>query len=385
MKRITTLLLLLFSLIPLPSSLLRLQFPLLNLQLTLSPLSSLCAKPVTYIWDMSELAALAGKPESEEYKSLVSKANRIIKIKPIAVTNKETSISGDKHNYESLSIYWWPDPKNPGGPYVARDGEFNPEYKKYDYPRLLQLKDNLVTCSKAFFLTGDSRYYDYFCRQLDTWFINPETRMVPNLEFSQFVPGHNNGRGNPQGMSDAYNFNDMLESIRLVNAVASIGKPRMKAMKAWFKDLAHWMQTSDYGLKTQAFKNSQVLSFDVTVYNIFIFTGQKSARKAIFKAFSTKRVNAQIDAEGKMPESLRRTKGFSYSVSSLQKFVDFMSLAKADGKNLPKETRDKIQSAFDYITPFTTNRNAFPYSEIGDWDEETKKLEKARKRFDANI
>ena len=90
MKRITTLLLLLFSLIPLPSSLLRLQFPLLNLQLTLSPLSSLCAKPVTYIWDMSELAALAGKPESEEYKSLISKANRIIKIKPIAVTNKET-------------------------------------------------------------------------------------------------------------------------------------------------------------------------------------------------------------------------------------------------------------------------------------------------------
>ena len=156
MKRITTLLLLLFSLIPLPSSLLHLQFPLLNLQLTVSPLSSLSAKPVTYIWDMSELAALAGKPESEEYKSLVSKANRIIKIKPIAVTNKETSISGDKHNYESLSIYWWPDPKNPGGPYVARDGEFNPEYKKYDYPRLLQLKDNLVTCSKAFFLTGDS-------------------------------------------------------------------------------------------------------------------------------------------------------------------------------------------------------------------------------------
>ena len=348
-------------------------------------LTSVSAKPVTYIWDMSELVALANNTSSQEYKTLISKADRIIKIKPIAVTNKETSISGDKHNYESLSIYWWPDPDNPGGPYIARDGVFNPEYKKYDYPRLLQLKDNLVTCSKAFFLTGDTRYYDYFCRQLDTWFINPETRMVPNLEYSQFVPGHNNGRGNPQGMSDAYHFNDMLESIRLVNAVNDIGKPRMKALMAWFKDFAHWMQTSDYGLKTQAFKNSQVLSFDVTVYNIFIFTRQKSARKAIFKAFSTKRINAQIEADGKMPESLRRTKGFSYSVSSLQKFVDFMLLAKADGKTLPKESLDKIQSAFDYITPFTTNRSAFPYSEIGDWDEETKKLEKARKQFDANI
>ena len=31
---------------------------------------SLCAKPVTYIWDMSELVALAGKPNSQEYKDL---------------------------------------------------------------------------------------------------------------------------------------------------------------------------------------------------------------------------------------------------------------------------------------------------------------------------
>lgn len=355
----------------------------IHLLLLLIPYSFLLAfsKPVTYIWDINELTNLAFEPASKEYKKIVEKADDIIGKPPVAVTDKTSCISGDKHNYESLSIYWWPDPKNPGGPYVARDGEFNPEYRKYDYPRLLQLKDNLVTCSKAFFLTGDSRYYDYFCRQLDTWFINPETRMVPNLEFSQFVPGHNNGRGNPQGMSDAYNFNDMLESIRLVNAVASIGKPRMKAMKAWFKDLAHWMQTSDYGKKTQSFKNGQLLTFDTTLYNIFIFTGQKSQRKAIFKDFPQKRVNTQIAADGKMPEALRRTRAFFYSVHNLQRFVDFMALAGAEGRKLPRKDLDRIKLAFDYITPFAYNREAFPYSQITDWEEPVKQLEQLRQRF----
>ena len=56
---------------------------------------SLCAKPITYIWDMSELVALAGKPNSQEYKDLLAKANRIVKIKPITVTNKAICISGD--------------------------------------------------------------------------------------------------------------------------------------------------------------------------------------------------------------------------------------------------------------------------------------------------
>lgn len=339
------------------------------------------AKPVTYLWDLEELKAVAHNPKSWSYKNYVHKADSIIGNKPVAVTDKTICFSGDKHNFESLSPYWWPDPKNPDGPYIARDGEFNPEYKKYDEPRLAALRINLTFCSKAFFLTGDLRYYDFICLQLDTWFINPETRMTPNFEYCQFIPGRNNGRGNPQGMAETYNFNDILESIRLVNAVKSIGKGRMKALQSWFREFAHWMQTSDYGLQTQDFKNGQLLTFDTTLYNIFIFTGQKSARKAIFKAFPQKRVAKLIKDDGKMPESLRRTKGFFYSVSSLQRFVDFATLAKADGKHLPKESLARIQLAFDYLAPFTNNRSAFPYKEIGEWEPQVKKLEKLRKRF----
>ena len=234
---------------------------------------------------------------------------------------------------------------------------------------------------KAFFYTGDQRYYDRFCLQLDTWFINPDTRMTPNFEYCQFIPGRNKGRGNHQGMVDAYNFIDMIESVRLVGSVKSIGKARTKALKSWFRDFAHWMQTSDYGKTASTQGKGQVLTYDITLYYLFTFTGQKSARKTIFKAFPQRCVKEKIDDEGKIAEALKRTKAFSYTVSKLRRMVDFAWLAKSDGRQLPRESLDRIQLAFDYITPFATNRSAFPYPEIGDWDYQVKELERIREKF----
>ena len=344
--------------------------------------ATLYAKTVTYIWDYKELMTIRSQPASREYLTIIRKAENIVRQQPVAVTDKTVCQSGNKHKYESLSIYWWPDPNTPGGPYIARDGQYNPEYKQYDYPRLLKLKENLAVCSKAYFLTNDNRYYDFFCRQLDTWFIADSTYMTPDFDYCQIIPGRNGNKGNPQGMADIYNFNDVMESIRLVNSVKCIGHKRMKALKAWFLDFAQWMQTSENGKKAYKFKNGQVLTFDTTIYDIFVFTGRKSKRKKIFREFPAKRVMAQIEDDGKMPEALKRTRALSYSVINLQRFVDFATLAKSDGNRLPEESLLRIRSAFDYITPFIYNQQSFPYSELGDWGAQVKLFELLKKRFD---
>ncbi len=62
---------------------------------------------------------------------------------PVAVTDKTTLLppSGDRHDYFSLSPYWWPDPGKPAGlPYIRRDGETNSESKRdLDQPRVATL------------------------------------------------------------------------------------------------------------------------------------------------------------------------------------------------------------------------------------------------------
>ena len=40
--------------------------------------------------------------------------------------------SGNKHDYISQGPYWWPDPEKADGlPYIRRDGEVNPEVRKF--------------------------------------------------------------------------------------------------------------------------------------------------------------------------------------------------------------------------------------------------------------
>ena len=54
-------------------------------------------------------------------------ANRYLNEPPITVTAASSPRSaGGKHDYFSEGDYWWPDPKNPGGPYIQRDGMSNP-------------------------------------------------------------------------------------------------------------------------------------------------------------------------------------------------------------------------------------------------------------------
>ena len=35
--------------------------------------------------------------------------------------------AGGLHDFFSEGDYWWPDPKNPDGPYIQRDGMTNPD------------------------------------------------------------------------------------------------------------------------------------------------------------------------------------------------------------------------------------------------------------------
>lgn len=339
------------------------------------------AKPVIYIWDLSELDSLRRLPSSGAYRSYLQRADRAIQKGLVAVTDKAKTLSGDKHNYESLSVYWWPDPKNPNGPYIARDGEYNPEYKLYDYPRLQQLVDNIRSCAKAYYLSGDLKYYTFVCQQLDTWFINAQTRMNPDFSYCQFIPGRNGGRGNPQGMADVYNFNEIIEGVRLTNSVKSVGRSRMRGLKKWFGAFANWMQTSDYGKTASNFKNGQTLTYDTTLYDFMLFTGKKSARKAIFNHFYEKRISKQIEDDGKMPEALRRTCAYRYSLTNLQRFLDFWAITQADGRQLPQEGIDLITKALTYVGKFQGNRSAFPYSEIGEWEPLEKQLVKLQAQF----
>src|SRR6185312_9041962 len=61
-------------------------------------------------------------------KRILAAADLYLSEQPITVTATRAKRSaGGLHDYFSQGDYWWPDPKNPGGPYIQRDGMSNPE------------------------------------------------------------------------------------------------------------------------------------------------------------------------------------------------------------------------------------------------------------------
>jgi hypothetical protein len=54
-------------------------------------------------------------------------ADAALKADPWSVTfHRPDYVKADAHEYYSEGPYWWPDPKNPAGPYIRKDGERNP-------------------------------------------------------------------------------------------------------------------------------------------------------------------------------------------------------------------------------------------------------------------
>jgi hypothetical protein len=61
-------------------------------------------------------------------KRVIDAAEKYLKEFPVTITSSTSSRSaGGVHDYFSEGDYWWPDPKNPEGPYIQKDGMTNPD------------------------------------------------------------------------------------------------------------------------------------------------------------------------------------------------------------------------------------------------------------------
>lgn len=282
----------------------------------------------------------------------------------IVVTDKTGKHVPDPHYYASLSRYYWPDPENPDGPYVNRDGQTNPEIRNYDRDKLSILANNCRSLAQAFYVTGDNKYFDAFEKQIRAWFIDKKTYMYPNMTYAQFVPGMYDGQGRCFGIIDAYSFNEVLESVLLVDSERKLKKSTMKALKSWCSEFKDWLLTSQQGIDESNTGNNHSLAYDVTLTCFALFCGDMETVKAVREAFPARRLDAQIMPDGSMPRELARTKAMDYCLFNLQHLIDYCYIQQSIGEQFYAQNRSKIDSAFDFLMPFVNHEQEWPYKDI---------------------
>ena len=172
----------------------------------LSVAASVCRAdelPRVYSWSPQALATTQQRLRQKDASlqpaldRLRQDAEDALKVPPGSVMDKHRNPpSGDQHDYLSQAPYWWPDPQNPKGPYIRHDGRQNPERLiGTDYALWSRISAAVETLGLAYYFTGNEAYAAHAAQLVRVWFLDPGTRMNPNINYGQYVPGLNEGRG----------------------------------------------------------------------------------------------------------------------------------------------------------------------------------------------
>jgi len=330
--------------------------------------------PNVFLMNPSTLSAAQesyGKPHSEfkaAIDALLIEANSALKAEPVSVMQKkDTPPSGDKHDYLSVGPYWWPDSTKPGGiPYIRRDGERNPEYYTFgDHLRKGQMVSNVNTLALAYCVTLQEKYAQKAIELLKVWFIDPATRMNPNLNFAQAIRGLNNGRG--IGIIETYEFRDLIDAIQLLKESRHWTETMNRGMKEWFAAYLKWLQESPNGKDESGQKNNHGSAYDVQVASIALYLGKNDLARKTILGVPAKRIAVQVMVDGSQPLELARTKSWGYSLMNTEALINLALLGEHVGVDLwhyaDQEGRG-IQKAIDFLLPYALGEKPWAWKQI---------------------
>jgi hypothetical protein len=268
---------------------------------------------------------------------------------------------GGLHDFFSQADYFWPNPENPTGPYISRDGQSNPDNFNEHRKAMIALSIQMPALTAAWMLTHNRQFGVHAADHLRAWFIAPATRMNPNLEYSQGVKGVSTGR--------SYGIIDTLHLVEVARAASIIAPAFLSAseqieLKAWFSDYLQWLETSQKGVTEKNSLNNHAVCWALQACEFARLIDDKVTRAQIATQFKEVFLPNQMGPDGSFPKELARTKPYSYSIfnfdamtmigqSLLDSGTNLFAFALPDGRGLCKG------AAFLY--PFLEDRNAWPY------------------------
>jgi hypothetical protein len=289
-------------------------------------------------------------------------AKRYLREAPVTITAfPAVRSAGGKHDYFSEGDYWWPDPANPSGPYIQRDGLSNPENFIQHRHALLRLSVQMPALSAAWLITRTERYAAHAVRHLRAWFVDESTRINPHLEFAQAIHGRTTGRG--IGIIDTLHLVEVARAAAVLEGSRSLANDVRDDVKAWFAAYLNWMTTSSHGIEEREAKNNHATCWVLQVAEFSRYTGNADLASFCRERFTATLVPSQIAPNGSFPLELARTKPYAYSLFNLDALTAVCQIVSTHAENLwAFESPDGrgIKKAVEFMFPFIADKRRWP-------------------------
>jgi hypothetical protein len=296
-----------------------------------------------------------------ERQRVLAAADRYMGEKPITLTAlPATRSAGGEHDYYSEADYYWPNPQNPNGPYINRDGQSNPSNFNDHRHALIRLSIQEPALVAAFVVSGERKYADHAIDHLRAWFVDDATKMNPNLQYAQAVRNLNTGRS--IGIIDTLHLVEVARSIVVLRDQKALDPADDAAITRWFADYLHWMLTSDHGITEGKAKNNHATCYWLQVAEFAKVTGDNTALDECRKRFK-EQLMPQIAEDGSFPQELRRTKPYSYSMFNLDQMcalAHVLSTPQEDLWEWGPPDHPSLHKAVEYMYPFVRDKSTWP-------------------------
>jgi len=190
---------------------------------------------------------------------------------------------------------------------------------------------------------------------LEVWFINDETKMNPNLNYAQAIPGVSKGRG--IGIIDTKALISLIYCFDFLCEYQEYAI-LLEQLKQWFSEYINWLDTSKNGIDERDYFNNHANWWNAQVAAFSSFTDNQEMLNNCFERFRTITVPNQMDTDGSFIDEMTRTRSFSYNLFNLeglsviaeiafQKKIDLWGFETADHKG--------IKSGIEFLKPYVRN------------------------------
>ena len=298
-------------------------------------------------------------------KQIIEEATWAMQQQPVTVTAQTSPRSaGGKHDFFSEGDYWWPDPKNPDGPYIQTDGMTNPDNFVAHRHAMIRFSKIIGALASAYKLTGDEKYVKHAITHLKAWFIDPETLMNPNLQFAQAIKGRFTGRG--IGIIDTIQLMEVAQGILVMQGAKAMDKRLSENFKGWFSKYLTWLTTHQYGKDEMNAENNHGTCWVMQVASFAKLTGNKELLDFCRERYKTVLLPNQMAADGGFPRELKRTKPYGYSLFNLDAMTmicQILSDRKEDLWSYQTSDGRSIRKGIEFLYPFVADKSKWPFQQ----------------------